>query len=247
MSGEIPYGDIDMLFLDAGGTLIHLDLHQIQARLAELGIACDRDALDRAVAASKPAVSRARASASTETEETVRLNVEAVLGILDERHGISDARASLGDVAAQLSAWLTRPEVSLSIWSRVPEEIPASLQALRSAGVRLVVVSNSDGRVDERLMDVELMQYLDGVVDSSRVGVEKPDPRIFHSALEQYSCDPARTVHVGDLYEIDVEGARAAGLHAVLLDPYGDWRDVDCETLADIPALAARILDARKG
>jgi putative hydrolase of the HAD superfamily len=55
------------------------------------------------------------------------------------------------------------------------------------------------------------------------VGVEKPDPSIFHLALEQARGPGAAAVYVGDLYSVDVLGARGAGLDAVLLDPRGYW------------------------
>ena len=61
------------------------------------------------------------------------------------------------------------------------------------------------------------------VIDSALVGYEKPDPRIFAAALERTGADPDRTLHIGDLYHADVVGARTAGIHALLLDPYGDW------------------------
>jgi putative hydrolase of the HAD superfamily len=83
------------------------------------------------------------------------------------------------------------------------------------------------------------------VIDSALVGFEKPDPRIFATALTRTASDPARTVHVGDVYAADVLGARAAGLPAVLLDPHGDWGAVDCEVARDVPEVAERILSAR--
>jgi len=58
------------------------------------------------------------------------------------------------------------------------------------------------------------------VVDSHRVGVEKPDPAIFGFALRAMDLDPARCVYVGDSVRIDVAGARAAGLTPILLDPH---------------------------
>jgi hypothetical protein len=51
---------------------------------------------------------------------------------------------------------------------------------------------------------------------------------------------------VGDFYAADVAGARAAGVHALLLDPHGDWGEVDCEVARDVPEVAERILSARK-
>jgi putative hydrolase of the HAD superfamily len=69
------------------------------------------------------------------------------------------------------------------------------------------------------------------------VGVEKPDPRIFHLACERggVTCDEA--VHVGDVYEIDVLGARAAGVHPLLIDPDGLHADADCERIPAITDL----------
>jgi FMN phosphatase YigB (HAD superfamily) len=97
------------------------------------------------------------------------------------------------------------------------------------------------------LRDVSLRDYLDAVVDSAVVGYEKPDPEIFRCALRDVGADPATTLHVGDLYDADVVGARRAGLHALLLDPFGDWDGVDCDTIADVPALAAAMVQARRG
>jgi FMN phosphatase YigB (HAD superfamily) len=53
-------------------------------------------------------------------------------------------------------------------------------------------------------------------------------------------------VHVGDLFHADVAGARAAGVHAVLLDPYGDWPDVDCARARDLGEVAERLAQARR-
>ena len=56
------------------------------------------------------------------------------------------------------------------------------------------------------------------VVDSHLVGVEKPNPEIFRLALKRMSLRAESTLYIGDLPEVDVKGARSAGLSAVLLD-----------------------------
>ena len=61
-------------------------------------------------------------------------------------------------------------------------------------------------------------RYFDHILDSWVEKVEKPDPRFFTRALERAGADPATTLHVGDLYYVDVRGARAAGLEAWLFD-----------------------------
>jgi putative hydrolase of the HAD superfamily len=90
------------------------------------------------------------------------------------------------------------------------------------------VISNSNGSVRSILEATGLAPYLDFVLDSAVVGVEKPDPRIFRLGLERAGVPAAAAVYVGDLYSIDVLGARGAGLDAVLLDPRGHWGRRDC-------------------
>jgi putative hydrolase of the HAD superfamily len=58
------------------------------------------------------------------------------------------------------------------------------------------------------------------VVDSGRVGSEKPDARIFRVALERAGIEPTDVVHVGDMVSTDVVGARAAGIVPIHLDPH---------------------------
>jgi FMN phosphatase YigB (HAD superfamily) len=94
-------------------------------------------------------------------------------------------------------------------------------------------------------MRAGLHALLDEIVDSHLVGFEKPDPRIFAHALERSGAQPETTLHVGDLYAADVVGARAAGVHALLLDPHDDWPPVDCARLPNVPALARAIRAAR--
>jgi putative hydrolase of the HAD superfamily len=106
-------------------------------------------------------------------------------------------------------------------------------------------VSNSDGSVEQSLREQGIHGHFHAILDSHHVGFEKPDPRIFRRALEIAGSTPGRTLHVGDLYSADVVGARGAGLHALLLDPFGDWADVDCATLPDLTALHARLEDCR--
>ena len=77
------------------------------------------------------------------------------------------------------------------------------------------------------------------------MGVEKPDPRIFHLALKELGVKPGEAVHVGDFYQVDVLGARKAGLReGILIDPYGDWEEADCPripSVAHLPALLEEI------
>ena len=93
-----------------------------------------------------------------------------------------------------------------------------SLGALRASGIRAAVVSNWDCSLGGVLAGLGLGGLLDAVVTSAEVGVPKPDPLIFESALAAVQCPPAHAILVGDSLEIDVAGGRAAGIRSVLLD-----------------------------
>ncbi|MGI8709576.1 MAG: HAD family hydrolase, partial [Acidimicrobiales bacterium] len=76
------------------------------------------------------------------------------------------------------------------------------------------------------------------VIDSGTFGVAKPDPAISALALDSVGVDAARAVHVGDTFQYDVRGARAAGVHPVLVDPLGLRTDTDCDRIASLTEVA---------
>jgi putative hydrolase of the HAD superfamily len=102
-------------------------------------------------------------------------------------------------------------------WEVFPDVVPA-LSALRDLGCPLGIVSNFDSRVLRILEGLELAPWFDSVTLSSRVGATKPDPRIFDRALARHGVHAAQAYHVGDSPGQDYEGARAAGLGAILID-----------------------------
>jgi putative hydrolase of the HAD superfamily len=116
-------------------------------------------------------------------------------------------------------------------WSHVRPGVIEALRTLRARAQRIAIVSNAIGTVKEELADLAVCQVgpgdgcvVDAVIDSAVVGVAKPDPRIFWIALDEIGVPPERAVHVGDSVHADVEGARAAGVHAFHFDPYGTCR-----------------------
>ena len=130
-----------------------------------------------------------------------------------------------------------------NLWCAVRDRTHETLEELQRRGFRLAVVSNSDGRVEALLESLELRRWFEFVVDSGTAGVEKPDPRIFRIALERMGVDPHEAVYVGDLYEIDVVGARAAGMRAILLDPLSRLGHLDVERIAALHELPARLAE----
>jgi len=110
-----------------------------------------------------------------------------------------------------------------------------ALRALAALGLQLAVVSNADGTVEQQLRDDGIGQVGPGdgvefaaVIDSRIVGVHKPDPAIFRLALDAMGVAPEHTLHIGDTPAADVVGARAAGIHPVLVDPFDHHTDLDC-------------------
>jgi HAD superfamily hydrolase (TIGR01509 family) len=233
----IPWRDIDTLFLDVGNTLISIDFDWVAAELTERGFPSTGEGLRRAEAAARPGYSQ-------------RLFVEGVPAGTDMfreylRTMLARAPATFELEPAELESLLDvlrpvlRPDGrASSLWKSVMPRVPEALGRLRELGLRLVVVSNSDGTVAASLDAAGLLAHMSLVIDSALVGFEKPDPRIFHAALEQAGADASRTVHIGDLYHADVLGARGAGVRGLLLDPYDDWDVSDAPTARDLWAVA---------
>jgi epoxide hydrolase-like predicted phosphatase len=92
-------------------------------------------------------------------------------------------------------------------------------QRVRGRGLRTAVVTNNIAELRDGWRSlVPVDELFDVVIDSSEEGVRKPDPRIFALALERLDgVDPARSVFLDD-HEGNITAARAAGLHAILVD-----------------------------
>jgi putative hydrolase of the HAD superfamily len=128
------------------------------------------------------------------------------------------------------------------LWCATAAGTREALERLRAAGLRLGVVSNSDGLVDAALRAAGLRDCFEVVVDSALFGAEKPDPAIFRAALDALGVGPEEALYVGDLYEVDVLGARAAGINAILLLPETASAPGDVPRVASLGALADQLL-----
>ena len=106
-----------------------------------------------------------------------------------------------------------------TFWRLAKPGARAMLDELRALGIITAVISNADGKVEDLLRDLGLLEGFTCVIDSGRVGVMKPAKRIFEIALETAGVDAAEAAYVGDMPSIDVIGAAAAGLTPILYDP----------------------------
>lgn len=153
--------------------------------------------------------------------------------------GLADLRRRAALVMAEAAGVELEPDAAVAAlmgalrFEAFGDAAPA-LMDLRERGLRLAVVSNWDWSLTDVLGGLGLLPLLDAVLTSAEVGAAKPDPAIFEAALAAVGCAAADAVHVGDSAEHDVQGARAAGLQALLLARGGGG---DLASLAELPAL----------
>ena len=211
----IPESGVDAVVVDAGGVLLVPDPVAVRRQLAPLGVAPDDTACLRAHYESMREVD----IIGGPDWPTVDRRFARSVGVAEER--VEEA-IPLIDAVYMGERW-------------TPAEGAAeALIALQDAGVPLAVVSNAGGTMEEQLLHHEICS-VDGteharvsiVVDSKIVGIEKPDPGIFSFALDELGLAPERCIYVGDTVHFDVQGARAAGLWPVHVDPFDLCPDRD--------------------
>jgi putative hydrolase of the HAD superfamily len=226
------------ILFDAGFTLTFHDGARLAAYAAKAGVTADASALERAERAlreeyreTQGVVMRTHHDGGFSWHERLYRRLLA----LSETPGAPDAL----DRAASL---MLREHRASNAWRRIGLGVRESLERLRVAGFKLAVVSNSEGTIEQMLVEIGLRPLLDAVVDSSVVGVTKPDPRIFQIALDRLGLAPGDALMVGDSPSADVDGASAAGIRAALIDPYDFYPWSRAPRFRDVPALTDSLL-----
>ena len=226
------------VLFDAGNTLLHLDYAFIAGVLAAAGHA--RAPFDIRVAeyAAKAALDRHLAAQQTPPDRTEAQRPAASSGPPPYFEIVlHQLRVPPAEIPPLLKALKTHNQTDC-LWRVVEPDTPAVLAELGERGFALGVVSNADGRIEGDLARRGLGVYFATVVDSHVVGVEKPARAIFELALARLDVPPGGAVYVGDVFGIDVCGARAAGLPGVLLDPLGRYPGaVDCPRIRGLAEL----------
>jgi HAD superfamily hydrolase (TIGR01549 family) len=233
---------IRAVFFDAGNTLLRMNYAAIAARLLEAGVHVGVSDVQQAewrarVRLDDTLGAHPREYLSTETATTSDLYSRLILGEL----GVTDRV-----VIDAMAEWRRSYNPPGGLWNTAEPQAEAALRLAREAGLGAAVISNSNGSVRAILDALGLGAYLDFVLDSGEVGVEKPDPRIFELALQRAGLATDEAVYVGDLYAIDIRGARRAGLPAILLTPGAARPTVDCPTAPDVLSAVRQILDAEQ-
>ena len=221
------------LLLDAGGVLVRPSFARVAQALVEQGVAARPEALAAAEVLARKDMDRLPSAGRSTDEERAFLYFDMVL----DRAGI--ARSASTDKALRA---LKRWHDEHNLWEDVLAGVRSSLERLRQAGLRMAVVSNANGTVDRLFERLELARFFHAIVDSQVEGIEKPDPRLFELALARAGGERATALHVGDLYHVDVAGARAARLRVVLVDEGGLYPGADCPRVRSLAELAAHLV-----
>jgi putative hydrolase of the HAD superfamily len=122
-------------------------------------------------------------------------------------------------------------------FQKVYEDVVPTLEALKMRGRRLGIISNFSPNCESLLNQLGIGHYFDFFIVSGILGIEKPDPRIFQAAVQAAGRDVSELVYVGDSVFHDVEGARKAGMDAVLIDRADRFPEQPCR-VRDLRELA---------
>lgn len=217
---------------DAGQTVIDIDLGFLARRLAERGVSVEISALAAAV----PAAWR---------------RYDALIdpaGGHPWRALMSTLLAGAGIAAPRIDAlvdWLWDEQPRANLWRAANPEMVALARELGARGVRVAILSNSEGRLAELLAEIGVADAFDVIVDSGRVGIEKPDRRIFDHTLAALGATRPG-IHVGDSWPADIAGALGAGWRAIWFGrharPVDDPRVAIARSAADVREVLDRWL-----
>jgi putative hydrolase of the HAD superfamily len=206
-----------VIFLDAVGTLFGVkgSVGKVYSEMAErFGVEASESALNQAFLQSFPAAPppifpgtplHQIPECEFEWWHVVSLRTFQQVGVLDQFSDFSAFFTELYTHFATAEPWFVYPDVrpALEHWQRL--------------GIELGVLSNFDSRVYSVLQALDLAQFFTSITISTEVGAAKPDPQIFAVGLNKHNCPAEAAWHIGDSLKEDYQGAKAAGLKAILI------------------------------
>ena len=213
------------IFFDVGGTLIFPDLPEMMAPLLRRGIKPTPEQLFVADKAAKHTHSR-DSDDSPGNRSHWYVYFSSLLDQIGTGHDL------LGELASRAG--------DSSYWTVVA---PRAVETLRRLGseYRLAIISNADGKIRQVLERAGLAEHFESITDSGAVGYEKPDPRIFETALAQMQLSSKDGLYVGDIYGIDYLGASRVGMQAVVIDFPGVYRGAGFPRVESLDELASHV------
>lgn len=212
--------------------MIDLDLAFLARRLAERGVAVERAALAAAAPAAWQHYDNLVDLARGHPWREFMTALLAGAGISPDR-------------LASLVDWLWDEQPRANLWRAEIPGMVALARELSARGARVAVLSNSEGRLAELLAEIGIADAFAAIVDSGRVGIEKPDRRIFDHALAVLGATQPG-IHIGDSWPADIAGALGAGWRAIWFGrraaPVADPRVAVAQDAAQVRAVLARWL-----
>ena len=229
---------LETVFLDAGGVLIYPNWWRVSDALAKHGVDVSPEALNAADPRARRELDDLKVIGGTTDASRGWLFFDLVLAHAGDR-ALRRRRPRRSPSCTPITAPATSGNTCR------PQVVPA-LEALRARGLRLVVVSNANGT----LLRAHGSARPDGTLRrrSSTPRTKASRSRTRASSRSRWQRSGARketTIHVGDLYYVDVIGARNAGLRGVLLDEADLRPDADCPRLQSLAALDGDIAAGR--
>lgn len=241
----IPPAPLRAVFLDIGDTVMRPNPsweHVYAMAFKEFGLSVEMEDLDRALRDAYRHGGWGMEAGFDPSEETSFRRTMEIDGA---------AIAALGLTPMPEAFYRRLSELFLvsSHWHIFPDAYPA-LEALKARGLIVGAVSNWVWNLPELLHALDIVGSFDFIAASARIGYEKPHRRIFEWALERAGVTPEVVIHVGDHIDADVEGARAVGISAVLIDRFE--RHADADLPEGVPRISSLeelipIVDARLG
>jgi putative hydrolase of the HAD superfamily len=219
---------VEAVLFDAGGVLLDLDYGYLRRLIETPELSVSEKELSRLEAIARMEIN-SHVQSGGRVSETWRDYFHVILA----RAGVTvDRQGAIIDT-------LWEAHERFGLWTVALPGAKETVSILKERGYRIGVVSNAEGRVATDLAAAGFGAFLETVVDSHLVGVEKPSPGIFEIALERMGIQARSSVFLGDVPAVDVQGARAAGLTPILLDRHDLYPDVDAMRLRSIEELPA--------
>jgi HAD superfamily hydrolase (TIGR01509 family) len=235
-SADSGQGHLRAVSFDFGQTLAELDHQFLARRVLTFGAELDPDAARAGTVAAWHAYGTGKALGHARAWQLMMVELLRAGGVHKIRGGADPGYPE--KIASLL--WDAQPTQNL--WRKPIAGMFELVAELSAKGVPVGIISNSEGRLAELVEELGYTALFPVIVDSGRLGIDKPDPRIFQHAAASLGVSLSELLHVGDAWEADVLGARAAGAEAVWFSPT-DSRELPEKVVAcaDAPALRARL------
>ncbi|MEL7037353.1 MAG: HAD-IA family hydrolase [Cyanobacteria bacterium J06592_8] len=233
-----------VIFLDAVGTLFGVrdSVGAVYTKLAaQVGVQADPDAVNTAFFQAF-AAAPAMAFPGTHRDQIPQLEFDWWLKIAIQTFqavGVFKEFSDFSSFFKQLYHYFTTAQP----WFVYPDVKP-TLQQWCDRGFQLGVLSNFDSRLYPVLDALDLAKFFNSVTISTEVGAAKPDPKIFSIALQKYQCFPQEACHIGDSLKADYQGAKSAGIPAILINRNEQGKTIplepkseliECQSLENLP------------